>query len=69
METKIDRVARRLRPFLIGAIYLAAPVSCFAYAKMLLLAYSAWHPVVFLLAFVAQLIAVLGVASLFDSRQ
>lgn len=69
MEHPVDRFMRRIRPVLIGLIYVSGPVAVFASAKMLVLAMQTWSWPMFAIGATAQFIALLGAAALFDRRQ
>ena len=65
----LDRFMNAIRWPLIVAAVASVPVFLFSYARMALLAYETWPIWAFSLAAFAHVIAWLGVASLFDTRQ
>lgn len=64
-----DRFAYWIRPAVPLAAVVAAPIFLVSYGLMMVLAYEAWPGWVTAIVFIAHLVTLFSVASLFDSQQ
>ncbi len=65
----LDRLIYRLRWPIVGLGVISAPIYVFSYAKMIVLVYETWSTWGFAITFIAHVVMLLAVASMFDSQQ
>lgn len=65
----LDRLMFRFRWLIFALTVISAPITLISYGKMMLLAYEAWPSWVFIPVFIAHLVTLVSVGSLFDSQQ
>ena len=68
-EHPFDRLARRLQTPLIWFLWVSAPIALFTYGKAMVAFIWSLPPALGVITFIAQIVALLGIASLFDRQQ